>query len=137
MSTANSPFYLCRRIATSKDETQVTGPLWQRHQRVMQFGRNFHPGNQWYRSSLFHPMNGLQHTSRRYRYHHHSSRMLVTLNRDNRLSYGMPQDQFLQAHARAKFEDRRTQSTNRATRNLQHPGSPFIDAQFSMHRSFS
>src|SRR6266567_449623 len=105
MGPANSLFHFSRRIATRKDEAQVTCSLWQGYKRVIQFRRNLDTGNQRHLLSLFNAVYAFEYPCCWNGDHHYARGVFITLNRGDFLADGMAQDQFFQAHTRAKFEN--------------------------------
>src|SRR6266700_17002 len=100
---------------------------------MMQPGRNLHSANQWHFLRFFNPVYRPEHTASRNRDHHHTSRSLLALDRPDFKSERVAQDQLFQAHTGAELQNRRTESTNGAPRDLQHPRPLLVDPQFCMY----
>src|SRR2546421_1743994 len=106
MRLAQCLFYLAGRIASCENETKIACSLRQRDQQVIQLRRNLHACNQWYGLSLFYTMYSFEHTPLRNRYHHDTGSMLISFNCSNLLTNSVAQDQFFQADAGPKFQNR-------------------------------
>src|SRR5215472_8295660 len=104
---------------------------------MMQPGGNLHSCNQRHFLRLFYPTYRLEHTTRRNGNHHHGGRLLLAFDRLDCKPKRVAQDQLFQAHARAEFQDRRTESTDGAPRDLQHPRPLLVDPQFCMYGTFT
>src|SRR5579864_3374476 len=106
------------RLAPREDEAEVAGSLRQRHERIIHLGGNLYPCHQWHLQGFLDAVHPLENTGGRDRDHHHTGSPRLAFDRGDPLSGGMAQDQFLQAHAGAKFQDGRTKSADRTPRHL-------------------
>src|SRR6266567_5683291 len=103
----------------------------------MKFRCDLHAGNQCHSQSFFYAMHTFEDASRGNGNHHDSGSVSFTFDGSDFLSYGMTENQFLKAHAGAELEGSRTEATDGASGNLQHPGSLLVDTQLGMDWTFA
>ncbi len=72
---------------------------------MIEFSSDLNACNMGNSFGLCNTMYGLKHTSRWNRYHHDSGSMFFPLNRGDFLTDRLAQNEFFEAHTRAKLED--------------------------------
>src|SRR5438034_9722237 len=87
----------------------------------MQLRGNLDASNLGYSQRIIYSIHSFEHTSCWNRNHHHTSCIPLTLYRGDFISYRLAQHKFLQAHARAKLQYRRAETSNGTASNFNHP----------------